>query len=159
MIEKIKSLFDPPPTGPDGLWTNELRKRFISLGLKEDYKVYTTFGENLGQAGGEWLYDLCWLKYDQHRDVSVDYEHLQEVVLAMESEWGNVSAVIDDFHKLLQSTAKYRVLSFQSKTPAAFLNYARTNIGIYPHIPGSCFLLACYSESERRFLFEVITPK
>jgi hypothetical protein len=158
VIDRIKTAFEPLPSGPDKEWSNEIKKRFINLGLKEGYRVHSTLGENLGQAGGEWLYDLTWLKYDQHRDVSVDYEHLQEVVLAMESEWGNVSAVIDDFHKLLQSTAKYRVLSFQSKTPAAFLNYARTNIGIYPHIPGSCFLLACYSESERRFLFEVITP-
>src|SRR5271157_2782413 len=154
MIDKIKRAFEILPTGPDRQWTEELKKRFINLGREEGFRVYTTIAADSGQAGGEWLYDLCWLKYDQPKDESVEYPHLGEVVLAMESEWGDTGALIDDFHKLLQSTARYRLMIFQSKAPTIFLNYARANIAIYPHVPGSCYIFACYSNHEKRFFFE-----
>lgn len=60
----------------------------------------------------------------------------------MESEWQNTYAVIDDFHKLLQSTARYRVMVFQSRSPNGFLNYAEQNISVYDH-----------GQMERTYLF------
>jgi hypothetical protein len=159
MIEKIKRAFETLPEGPDNQWTKEFKKRFISLGREEGFKVYTTIGEDIGQAGGEWLYDLCWLEYDHPKDESAEYKHLKQVVLAMECEWGDASALIDDFHKLLQSTARYRLMIRQSNAPSIFLNYAKANISIYPHVFGSCYIFACYSNQEKRFLFEVAAPK
>jgi|GEM_PF-7016795 len=71
------------------------------------------FGKSIGPSatgksrGGEWLYDLCWLEY-----VAPDSDVIVGMPLALESEWGNDTEILEDFQKLLVSRAALRVMIF-----------------------------------------------
>ncbi len=42
-------------------WTSELKSAIAHIGQVRKYFVYAHSAENVD--GGEWLFDLCWLKY------------------------------------------------------------------------------------------------
>lgn len=59
--------------------------------------------------GGEWLYDLTWLKYCADRSDRL----LVDVHLVAEIEWDNRDSHIqDDFEKLLLARASVRLMVF-----------------------------------------------
>jgi hypothetical protein len=108
-------------------WTNALLNIVLDLGMARGFQVYPpkqyelscNTGKN--KHAGEWLYDACWTRYPDNRSLVA---HLEEVAngkvhgrvryleLACESEWGGREAVIDDFAKLVESRARYKVLFF-----------------------------------------------
>lgn len=63
-------------------------------------------------GGGEWLWDMAWLRRAANGDLS-------EVVLACEGEWATQKVKIDeDFQKLLAAKASIRLMIFEKDTPA-----------------------------------------
>jgi len=135
-------------------WTTEIKKRFCELAPK-NYKTCATIGSSVKADYGEWLYDLCWLEYGEHND-KCKYDYLRNVILTLESEWGNTSSVIDDFHKLLQAKAQYKVMIFQSKKPDDLFEYMIKNINDYWKKDEEKYLLACYNNINNKFAFKEI---
>ena len=122
LIEDVKRKFNKIPgnlegeTG-DAPWTREVKMALVKLGESKYFKkgryIYSA-GVDKENGGGEWLYDLCWLDYE---DTSPDAESSSEpkllrMQLALESEWGTDQDVADDFQKLLLSRAALRVMVF-----------------------------------------------
>lgn len=63
--------------------------------------------------GGEWLFDVTWLKYDCEKsdcDKSLVY-----VPLAAECEWGARKHIYDDFQKLLLARASVVLMIFEAR--------------------------------------------
>ncbi len=59
---------------------------------------------------GEWLYDFIWRKLDKSKN-------LEKIILAMEIEMATTKKKIkDDFNKLIQSDAKYKIMVFQQNS-------------------------------------------
>lgn len=84
----------------DTPWTEIVQEAFYEIGkLKKGIKVYAS------SHGGEYLLDVLW-------DSIVDKEH--GAVLGLESEWGNIEDVEEDFYKLMYVKSRFKVLIYSS---------------------------------------------
>jgi len=88
----------------DSTWTRDIKDRLSILGKKYHYSVYASSASEA--TGGEWLYDLTWLRYNNNNLISVE--------LSLESEW-SFDGINDDFQKLLLVKAELRTLNISSK--------------------------------------------
>ena len=70
--------------------------------------AYASQVERPPADGGEWLFDVTGLLYD-------DDEYLRRTVLVAESEWGPENAIYSDFEKLLTTRADVRVMIFDGR--------------------------------------------
>lgn len=128
-------------------WTPAIKNAFARVGKSNGYYVCATGGTPCDW--GEWLFDVTWLEVDQDKFIT-------DIVLAMESEWGNPGDVYDDFMKLLSSRARVRVIVFQAATD----DHARKVIDDLTtgtrrfHRPqdDGVTLWGCYVSSQGRFL-------
>lgn len=99
--------------------TKELKQAFVRwTKRKDEYQLCANGIEGLADGiqihNREWLYDLVIYKED-HRQGGLA-RRLKEVTLALESEWDvEPDEIMDDFQKLLQSTAKYKVFVFNGR--------------------------------------------
>ena len=114
----------------DSNWTNEIKNQFCELGKEKNYKVCATKSASVKSHYEEWLYDLCWIEYYNNKN-QLNYGYLKNIILALESEWGDSDKIIDDFHKLLQSKAKYKIMIFQSTNANKLFEYMESNINYY----------------------------
>ncbi|MBN2531604.1 MAG: hypothetical protein JXB88_01865 [Spirochaetales bacterium] len=136
-------------------WTLEIKKQFYELGKNKDYHVCTTKSDSITPHSGEWLYDLCWIIFNNDKN-EYNYGYLKDIVLALECEWGNSDKIIDDFHKLLQTKAKYKIMIFQSTKPEKLFEYMNKNINDYWKTNDENYLLACYDRNVNNFKFRII---
>lgn len=84
-------------------WTRETLTALCKHGRKQHLGTWANFRvAQQYRNGGEWLYDCCWLDYQD--DV------LLEIPMAAECEWGPIDEIRDDFQKLLVSRAQVRVM-------------------------------------------------
>ena len=84
-------------------WTNEILDGIGGLGKKHKFWVYGMTSPNIAD-GGEFLFDQCWLHYDD--------DWLISVPLILECEWGGLEEITDDFQKLLIGRADFRVMIY-----------------------------------------------
>ena len=82
-------------------WTREIKSEIAKLGKSLLYNVYAHSADNVDD--GEWLFDVCWLKYEENC--------LKTTALVVESEW-NPKGVDDDFQKLVVARSLYRMMIF-----------------------------------------------
>jgi hypothetical protein len=107
----ITQLFASLPTRlghgrTDREWTTQIKEDIGSLGVAHGWAVCTSGFE--GRFECEWLYDLIW--YRSNPD-----NHLADVYLVLESEWGiKQSDIKYDFEKLLLAKATLKVMVFQA---------------------------------------------
>lgn len=92
-------------------WTHKLKSALADLVSDERVPSPPSGCERSVWASGackareEWLYDLCWLDYNEGG-------YLVGMPLAVESEWGRPGDVFDDFQKLVQSRACIRLMIY-----------------------------------------------
>ena len=98
-------------------------------------------------VGGEWLYDVTCLRYDEDG-------YVYQVPLVAESEWGGPDDITDDFTKLLLARADLRVMVFDGgffpegdkfKTLKPWIERCAMSF------PGDAYLLAAWSRSKDGF--------
>jgi hypothetical protein len=132
----------------DAPWTREILNRLGKLGHAMGYKVYASRCDE--KDGGEWLYDMAWLKY---RDGC-----LLDAQLALESEW-DTRRVQDDFEKLLVSRAKHRVMILDAKTQARadkrIDNLVQEIVRCELSELGDRYLFACWVKEPYDFCFRL----
>lgn len=138
----------------DKEWTRRVKDALVPLGRARGCKCYAS---ECSADGGEWLYDLTWLKMGGEND-----KHVRDVDLILESEWNmKDQSVMDDFPKLVLGRAKLRVFIFTRKTTAQFEEVMRW---VLDEINGSAvaqegdrYLFACWIIGEQKFRFEPYT--
>jgi len=82
-------------------WTGTLKDVFAEIAKEVDPKyVLSSSGH-----GGELLFDMAWRRSDSSPDI----------ILCMESEWGDVGDVVNDFTKLMNVKASIKVMIFTTK--------------------------------------------
>jgi hypothetical protein len=130
-------------------WTRKIESVLASLGKARGFGVWAK-GVDVPIDGGEWLYDLVWLRY---RD-----GFLVDVPLVMESEWEAWDQVKDDFEKLLLARAGLRLLIFQDGNEAAASNLfgrLESEVRQFKHtVPGDQYMFACWMKATRRFIYQ-----
>jgi hypothetical protein len=81
-------------------WTEIVKEAFCEMGkAKEGINVYST------GHGGEYLLDVLW-------DSTENRNH--GPILGVESEWGNIEDVVEDFYKLMYVKCRFKVLVYSS---------------------------------------------
>ncbi len=134
---------------PDPQWTREVKNALATLGRESDCDVWAASCD-VEVRGGEWLFDLVWLKYCDHRLVGVP--------LVVESEW-NPAGVYDDFEKLLVVRAEHRLLIFSAKTRTRaaerFVDLEQ-RVGQFEFTAsGDRYLFSCWTNDTAIFVFRV----
>jgi len=131
---------DKTPTGMGSpWWTKEVKNAVGRIAEQRGYSVYAS------GMGGEWLYDLICLEYED--------EYLKGIPLVLESEWSRDS-VDADFQKLVVARADHRimVLEVSDKKKKEVIERLLQHVQKCRHSTiGDRYLFACWSEKERVF--------
>lgn len=109
----LDSLKSKVPIGaPTEKWTKVIKTELCEIG-RDRFKcqVYAQDVPRDKTNGGEWLYDVTWLKYERNGD-----GELIEAPLVAECEWGGKPHIQDDFEKLLLARAGVRVMIVDAGT-------------------------------------------
>ena len=98
-------------------WTDTEGTKAVKTKLCE---IGREFGFKVGAGGvkpgfGEWLYDVTWLEYEPK---PFPDGLLIDVHLVAECEWGNFERIVEDFEKLLQARAGFRLMIFTGSNQA-----------------------------------------
>ena len=95
--------------------------------------------------GGEWLYDVTGLLYDNPDDEN----YFSRTVLVAESEWGRQLEILNDFQKLLLARADVRVMVFDGTQNPGYeklFEIFKTNIDNNQQAePGDIWLFAAWT--------------
>jgi hypothetical protein len=92
-------------------------------------------GTERGMSVRGWLLDLIWM-----------VEERREIVLGVESEWGDASEVQDDFDKLMSIKARRKLLLFSTNkripsAPQEVLRHIEQSMRAYPyHLAGEEYM-------------------
>ena len=134
----------------DKRWTTRLKADLSKLGTANGYLVYAS--DVTETDGGEWLYDVCWLRYEE--------DDIVEIALAVESEWLGGRNILEDFQKLCQSRAGLRLMVFQVPRPG---EYARVLSVLLQQIqrfsfsqPDDQYILSCWIASKKEFKHKLV---
>ena len=118
MLKETKEV-EPEQLESTKWWTKQVMTALCSWGIKnlkkgfwvgasiirDEVDMKELARNNGGKIGGEWLYDLTFLEYDD--------ECLKRVPLVAESEWNDrKDKIFEDFEKLLVARADVRVMIF-----------------------------------------------
>lgn len=150
LLNGVNETLTRPPEGVnDGHWTVEIKQKLATLGRRMSYYVCSSGGDDADW--GEWLYDHCWLDYAKNDLGQHQWGKFNAIILAVESEWGSEAAVLDDFEKLLQSRAQYKLMIFQAwggieDAQRRFKDLEAT-ARHYGMLPKETYLLACWCPS------------
>lgn len=148
--EKIISAFQEiAALGNSGNWTGEkpwtakIKATLNDLGKHYNFHTCASGCDSLN--GSEWLCDFVWLKTDQERQVV-------DVPLVVESEWGDMRAVMDDFQKILIINARLKMMILQPNDIDSALTIMKNAIHAFRHTrPGDHYLFAFWSNRTWKF--------
>ncbi|MBW2045221.1 MAG: hypothetical protein JRI96_10120 [Deltaproteobacteria bacterium] len=120
----------------DGVWTTLVKETFCEMG-KNNFKVYSSAHE------GEYLLDLIWEKQDGETG---------GLRLGLESEWGDIKEVEEDFYKLMYTKCALKVLiyssSSDSKTQEFLGRFKEILLWYDKHLEGEQYLFIDITEFE-----------
>ena len=135
-------------------WTSEIMQKLADVVQSPPYDCIYVFAKNIKSNKqktswhGEWLYDLCWLQYDDNDDS----EHILRMPLALECEWGTDIDILEDFQKLLLSRAALRVMVFgeNNESTEKTVQILKEQIKSYRDgSPDDCYLLVGFEKWPR----------
>ena len=161
-IEEKKSI--ARTKGNESAWKEEIWESKEKN--KDIMKKFGKEGENLkyesryknhikdGNDKGEWLYDLIWREFDESNN-------LKNIILAMEIEMGKkIGSIKNDFNKLLQSDAEYKIMVFQQRNKENqfehTLNVLEKAVKTYKSKSDAKYLLCGWNITEQTFKISCI---
>ncbi|MDP8238806.1 MAG: hypothetical protein P9X24_06935 [Candidatus Hatepunaea meridiana] len=135
----------------DGKWTREIKNSFVKLGNKLGYEV--SANKCNGADYHEWLYDLAWYKYDDP-DKNNPNRQMENLFLAIESEWGGKTDIRVDFEKLLVARAVHRLMVFKGRNIESRIDGLIERIVFFQGSQkGDRYLFAGWDWDEQKFIF------
>ena len=133
-------------------WTKIIKEKISILGQGNGYHSCCS---TISTANfGEWLFDLCWLKYDPE-DFLIDSK------LILECEW-NVGErhIYGDFQKILVGKADLKVMIFQAASETRrqeLITIMQTFIQKYGRVEkDEKYLFSCWVFETKLFQHEVL---
>lgn len=149
MLNQLRKRLDGLFDHDDGV-TGQTVKTALCLACRDfdpTLLPYATGVEDGAAEGGEWLYDVTGLQYDD--------DFLVRVVLAAECEWGRKDHIYYDFEKLLLVRADLRVMVFDGNRQPGYAELFREfaqRIGRCAHtVAGDTWLFVAWT--EERFIY------
>lgn len=150
------------PHGRDagtGEWTKKIKTQLCTAGAAQQPPLYVCASDVETANNGEWLYDVCWLRYGKaaplaelHADHGLDC--LAEAVLILECEWADggmaLGRIRDDFQKLLVGRARVRYMIWEDNKGEDDSAVAEWLVGMMSEslktAPDGFYLLARYTD-------------
>ena len=138
---------------PNDIGTEAVKTALLKAckAIDKKFYVYASALAVPPAAGGEWLFDVTCLNYD-------DEDFLRRMPLVAESEWGNENDIYDDFQKLLLARADVRVMIFDgTRSPgysAIFTSLAKYIARCERSEEGDTYLFAAWT--PKKFTFHLI---
>lgn len=144
----------------DPEWTISIQAIFSKLGHRENCRVAASkkevgrgFEEIRQLVAGdnpdhsEWLYDILWWH-------EVPPDHMTEVPLVAESEWGNRNAFKFDFQKLPLAKAAHKIMIFQCDD--SVITWAKEQIKRFKDTQGERYLFCSWhGKGVDKFKYEL----
>lgn len=136
------------PNSSASQWTKTVKNVLAHLGRNQLGYMPCASGCDCSEQG-EWLLDLIWMD-----------KASWAIMLAVESEWGNKAAIMEDFGKLLCIKAPHKMMLINTashKSSDDIRNTLATMLRGYPyHVSGEEYLLLeCTDAGAYRYLFRV----
>ena len=158
-LNKVHEELKENKISDDKSWSRKVKSALCELVDTKKHPNRWVYASGLDkkpkQGGGEWLYDLCWLDYEDDNEKA----KLLRMQLALESEWGTDQDVADDFQKLMLSRAALRVMVFggrnetTEKTVGLLASFVRS---FKDGAESDRYLLAGYDGDKIGFSFFVL---
>lgn len=132
------------PYGANKPWTKAVKTQLDAMGKTRGLMVCCH-----GSQDHEWLLDVVWMVAKEHK-----------IVLAVESEWGTLAQVEDDFDKLMSIKARSKLMLFNTNNHRGaeiIVNKLESNMRVYPyHLAGEEYmLLEVTAPGAFRYYFKV----
>ena len=147
-----------PWTDTEG--SKAVKTKLCEIGREFEFKVGAKRNEveKAYRDFGEWLYDVTWLEYEPK---PFPDGLLIDVHLVAECEWGNFERIIEDFEKLLQARAGFRLMIFTGSNQANSEEIAERLADRVREFKGSraedAWLLAAWEGSSDDWSFRYFT--
>ncbi|MGK2741716.1 hypothetical protein ACSHT0_12555 [Tepidicaulis sp. LMO-SS28] len=166
IYQKIVGILNSVPAElPDAFdedWTRCIKEKLATLGGERDHVVYAN-GVTGEHVRGEWIYDLAWVA-DAGKGQAESSP--RRIVLACECKWArSFGDIWDDFDKLLQARADYRIFithEFGDESAESITDKLVKRIRDFEQTtPGDTYLLAVYEKKSGTFaaaLTEILHP-
>ena len=133
-------------------WTKRIKDHLGKLGKELGYTVCCSGSAPECQDYGEWLWDLCWLRYEG----AAPHETLADIPIAVECEWGTNfdRSILPDFQKLIVSRARLRVMIFQGEKFGGELGAVFQKlidaVRAFSGTPDDRYLFACFYKTAHK---------
>jgi hypothetical protein len=131
-------------------WTSRIKRELVALG--KSHGVYACASGVEVADHGEWLYDVCWLRY-----VASPERLIAGMPLALECEWrmgGGHVWIMEDFQKICLARAEIKWMVCQGRDDEACRSIgdllARQAMLLRSATDGRYFL-SCWNAREGRF--------
>lgn len=147
VVASLRALDEQSGQWSDKKATRKVKNAVGRLGDELGFKVHAASCRY--DDIGEWLYDLCWCEQDELGLVL-------DMPLALECEWqSNLTAILDDFQKLLVSRAGHRVFLCSQSTAEDWedcVEHLAEQIQLYRGTrDGDRYLLGCWTSDGWEF--------
>ena len=142
-----------------GEWTREIKTQLCVAGAAQQPPLYVCASGVEAADSGEWLYDVCWLRYGEANPLAVAHadpglDCLNEAVLILECEWADGGMdrgrTRDDFQKLLVGRARVRCMIWEDNKGEDDPAVAEWLVGMMSECletaPDDFYLLARYTD-------------
>lgn len=126
-------------------WTRAVKECVGKIGESEHCTVYSSAHPD----NGEWLWDMTWIREEG------EMRYTREIVLVMESEWGDLGLISDDFQKLMLARAAERLMIYQAADETDAAKYKDQLLKHLSHyrdkMVGDRYLFAGWIQKTRSF--------
>ena len=133
-----------------GDWTKAVKKELTKAGNELKCRVAANGVDNAKDV--EWLFDVVWMTLDWKPS-----RQLKRIHLVVESEFGNVGDIADDFEKLLVARSDVRLMVFKkrnkSKVEEEFNRLEKEAREFCQRQSGDYYILAGHDDAKSKFLW------
>ncbi len=139
------------------VWTSEIKQKVVNFARENDnnFCICTGGTEINNKDHDEWLYDITIIKM-------LDNELVEYIDTVIESEWGDVKDILDDFQKVMQSSARNKIMICQDSKLSAIqiVDKLQAQLNAYQDFcPSSEIYVLCFENSNKTFVHSRIAKQ
>ena len=132
--------------------TKDIKTALCKAGRSLGFRTAAQDVDKTVKDDGEWLFDVVWMTLDWKPS-----RQLKRIHLVVESEFGNVGDIADDFEKLLVARSDVRLMVFKkcnkSKVEEEFNRLEKEAREFCQRQSGDYYILAGHDDAKSKFLW------
>ncbi len=138
----------------NGKWTSEIKQSVVNFAVENNNNFCICVGGNeiKSKDNDEWLYDITIIK--MFNDEFIEY-----IDTVIESEWGDMSQILEDFQKVIQANAKNKLMICQDSKLSAndIFDKLQTQLNVYSDFSGSdSVTILCFDNANKQLIQKCI---